>query len=229
MVVVPRAPGIPPLLGAVFLPLPTLLTADSVDLGQFSKQWGLFRGGRPVVTFDSFVGIDYRQGWTIADFPLEQGAFQSYDKVSLPFDVRVKFAAGGSMENREALLHSVAAISGTLDLYSVVTPEVAYNSVNVQHYDYRRTATNGNGLIVIELWLLEIRFTGQPLTPNGGATPTSGTATDANGAQSFASSGASPVTNSVDPSGRSPVSLGGVQDQAATTAQIAAIASGATP
>lgn len=229
MVVVPNVPGVPPLLNAVFAQLPILLTADSVDQGQFSRRWGVFKGGQPVVTFDSFLSIDYRQGWTIADFPLEQGAFQSYDKVSLPFDVRVKFSAGGSIDNREALLHSVAAIAGTLDLYDVVTPEITYTSVNVQHYDYRRTATNGNGLITIELWLLEVRTVGQPLTKTGGATPTNGAATNDSEAVDFVSSDALPQYNTADPSGTSPISLGGVQDQAPTTGQIAAIAAGGTP
>lgn len=226
MVVVPNVPGIPPLLNATFSALPTLITADGVDQGQFSKRWGVFKGGQPVVLFDSFLGIDYRQGWTIADFPLEQGAFQSYDKVSLPFDVRVKFSAGGSLENREQLLYSVAAIAGTLELYDVVTPEISYPSVNVQHYDYRRTATNGNGLLTIELWLLEVRTVGQPLTKTGGATPTVGNATSDERADQFLSSGALPQFNTADPSGRSPVSLGGVQDQSPTTGQLAAIEAG---
>lgn len=201
MTVVPNVPGIPPLLGATFSQLPTLLTADGVDTGQFSRRWGVFKGGEPVVTFDSFIGIDYRQGWTIADFPLEQGAFESYDKVSLPFDVRVKFAAGGSLENREALLQSVAAISKTLDLYDVVTPEIVYTSVNVQHYDYRRTATNGNGLIMIELWLLEVRI---------GATQAA-------------------ASNTIDPSGNSAFNAGGIQSQDATSDQASLIAAGGTP
>jgi hypothetical protein len=225
MVVVPRVPGIPPLLGATFLPLPTLATGDQVDQGQFSKRWGVFRGGQSVAIFDSFIGIDYRQGWTLADFPLEQGAFESYDKVALPFDVRVKFAAGGSLQNREALLQSVASISKTLDLYDVVTPEVVYTSVNVQHYDYRRTATNGNGLITIELWLLEVRISATPAAViTGGANATDGTATNAAGASVF-TSGAPPLTSTFDPSGRSPFNVGGVQTQVGTPAQISTIAS----
>src|SRR5689334_14305778 len=123
MAVFPNFPGIPPLINILFPPAPTLLTADGVDTGQFSKRWGVFKNGQPVVSFDSFIGIDYRQGWTIADFPLEQGAFESYDKVALPFDVRVKFAAGGTLQNREQCLQSVQAIAKTLELYDVVTPE----------------------------------------------------------------------------------------------------------
>lgn len=227
MPVFPNYPGIPPLLNFQFPLPPTLLLADQVDTGQFSKRWGVFKDGRPVVEFDAFLGIDYRQGWTIADFPLEEGAFQSYDKVSLPFDVRVKFAAGGSIQNRERMLQTVQAVAKTIERYDVVTPEVIYTSVNVQHYDYRRTATNGNGLLTIELWLLEVRIganaPGQGLIQTGGATPTSPSATDLTNAQFF-TTGAPPLTNTVDPSGMTFTQLGGVQAQPATPKQIATLA-----
>ena len=223
MAVFPNFPGIPPLINFLFPSAPALMNADTVDGGQFSKRWGVFKGGQPVVSFDSFIGIDYRQGWTIADFPLEQGAFESYDKVQLPFDVRVKFAAGGTLENREALLQSTAAIAKTLDLYDVVTPEIVYTSVNVQHYDYRRTATNGNGLITIELWLLEVRINGQAgLTQTGGTNATNGLATSAADATPF-TSGAPAITNSLDPSGMTSFNLGGVQPQIPTVGQLATV------
>jgi hypothetical protein len=107
------------------------------------------------------VTFDYRQEWTVSDYPLEQGAFQSYDKVQTPFDVRVRYAAGGSQQNRQALLDSIAAIAGDLNLYDVVTPEAVYQSVNVTHYDYRRTATNGVGLLQVDVWCIEVRVTAQ--------------------------------------------------------------------
>src|SRR5215469_5882183 len=33
----------------------------------------------------SFVDVEYKQDWPISDYPVEQGGFQSYDKVRLPF------------------------------------------------------------------------------------------------------------------------------------------------
>lgn len=227
-------PGVPPLLNFQFPAAPTLLLADQVDTGQFSKRWGVFKNGRPVIQFDAFISIDYRQGWTLADFPLEQGAFQSYDKVSLPFDVRVKFAAGGSLENRAQMLSSVQAIAKTLERYEVVTPEVVYTSVNVQHYDYRRNATNGNGLLQIELWLLEVRIganaAGQGLIQTGGASPATTTTTSSEGSTPFPTGGAPALTNTFDPSGFTSFNVGSVQTVPGTPAQISAlIASGATP
>jgi hypothetical protein len=58
------------------------------------------------------------------------------------------------------LLDSVAAIAGDLNLYNVRTPEATYADVNVVHYDYRRTARNGVGLIEVDVWVREVRVTG---------------------------------------------------------------------
>lgn len=138
-----------------------LLTADSYTYfsSVFSPQWGLFLNGAAVITADSVVDMSFKRDWNISDYPLEKGAFESYNKVSVPYDVRLRFSAGGSQSQRQALLTSIAAIAGTLTLYDAVTPEAVYSNVNVKHYDYRRTSINGVGLIVVDVWCEEIRVT----------------------------------------------------------------------
>lgn len=213
---VPNLPGVPSLNFNFSILPPTLLTSDALNVGAlFQNRWGVFSsGGQAVVTFDTFLSIDFRKGWVLADFPLEQGAFQSYDKVQTPFDVRVKFASGGTLTNREQLLQSVDNIAGDLNLYTVVTPEAVYNSVNVQHYDYRRTNTNGNGLITVEMWLLEVRSAsgGQAATQNAqSANPVAANSTTTNVSNEVFTNGAPPITNSFDPSGTTIVDTGSVQ------------------
>jgi hypothetical protein len=161
LVNVPNAPGVPPVARAAASYATALLTGDSFPPGSFLQQWGLYLEGQPVITADSVIDMTYRQDWSICDYPLEQGAFESYNKVQIPFDARLRFSAGGSIANREALLASVAAVAGTLTLFSAVTPEVVYPNVNVHHYDYRRTSTNGLGLMVVDVWLQEVRITTQ--------------------------------------------------------------------
>src|ERR1035437_8692835 len=137
MASVQNTTGVPTLLSNVPLPLPSLLMGDLISPSEFSQApaWGVYLGGQSVVSFDTFLGVDYRQGWAISDYPVENGAFESYDKVDLPYAVRVRFAAGGSAANRQALLETVAVISETLDFYDVITPEVIYQNCNVQHYN----------------------------------------------------------------------------------------------
>lgn len=62
--------------------------------------------------FASTIEFDFDQEWTIGDYPVEQGSFQSYDKVQLPFECRVRMACGGPTSQRAAFLNSIFSISG---------------------------------------------------------------------------------------------------------------------
>jgi hypothetical protein len=133
-----------------------LLTADGPNLPAIT-QWGLFGGGGAAVTADNVVAFELKKNWYLADYPVEGGGFESYDKVAVPYDVRLRFSAGYSAGNRAALLNSIDRIAGDLNLYDAVTPEKTYPNVNVTHYDFRRTADRGAGLIQLDVWLLEVR------------------------------------------------------------------------
>lgn len=160
---VPNVPGVPSVffangVGQVL----SFLTRDALSLfsgGLLQLPWGIYLGGAPVVLADNVVSFDYRQQWAISDFPVERGAFASYNKVQIPFDGRFRFTAGGSDANRSALLSSITAIAGDLNLYTIVTPTAIYPSVNVTHYDYSQTATNGVGLLSVDVWTEEVRET----------------------------------------------------------------------
>lgn len=138
-------------------------------------QWGIYQSGFPVVTANSVTGVEFKKEFVLSDYPVEGGGFESYDKVQLPYDARVRFASSGTEASRTALLSSIASIAGTLDLYSFATPEVVYPNANVRHYDYRRTAVNGVGLLVVDVWLEEVRQAGSGTT--GNSSPFNGAAT----------------------------------------------------
>lgn len=157
--------GVPQLLGDVaglFIQPGAILSGDTYvgyGAGQ-SPQWGVFLGGSAVVVADTVTEFDYKQDWAIADYPVEQGGFESYDKVNTPFVTRIQFVTGGSEARREALLNSVAAIGDSLTLLDVVTPEAIYIGVNLQSYSYRRAARNGLGMMIVNAVFLEIREEG---------------------------------------------------------------------
>jgi hypothetical protein len=111
------------------------------------------------VTTASFVDFEYKQDWPISDYPVESGGFQSYDKVQLPFDLKVRLAGGGSAPEILLFLNAIDAMANSIGLFSVITPEGAFNSLNVSHYDYKRTARNGVSLIVVDVWFTQVRVT----------------------------------------------------------------------
>ena len=137
-----------------------LLVADAaaVVLSFLRPQWGIFLDGAPALPeANSFVSQEYKQDWTISDYPVEEGAFQSYDKVQLPFECRVRVTSGGTLAARQALLAALDAIANSLLLYDIVTPERVYTGVNVSHYDFSRKAAQGLGLLTIDVWFVEVR------------------------------------------------------------------------
>jgi hypothetical protein len=122
----------------------------------------------------SMVDFAYKQDWPISNYPQEQGAFQSYDKVTLPFDVRLKLACGGPTSTRQAFLNTVFAIAGgtpqgvslalpgsnsSLPLFDIVTPELSYTSCSCTHLDFARSAQNGATLIIADMWFQQISVT----------------------------------------------------------------------
>ena len=178
---VPDAPGVPAVAFAPgFISASTsLLTADTFTYfeGFFGPQWGIFLDGIPIVTADTVSAFDYRKESVISDYPLEEGSFESYDKVQTPADARFRFTTGGSADERQAMLDSIIAIEGDLNLYDIVTPEEVYSSFNIRHQDYRRTAQAGVGMLTVDVWCTEIRVAtasyGSTAAPSG-ATPENG-------------------------------------------------------
>jgi hypothetical protein len=148
--------------------------------------------------------MDFRQDYRIATFPIERGAFASYNKVKEPFDIRVTFISDGRQQllvgllsggalgalvsgvdpnasNRASFLNNLEVAIRSLALFSVVTPEVTYPSVNIIHYDYHREARNGGATMLrVDVWCQEVRVAAKPAFSNGqmaGTDPITGTAT----------------------------------------------------
>lgn len=149
---------------------PNILTQDLAALGLIAPLWGIFpstsrmgsglgfnplRSNDAVVNADNVVGFDYKQDWPIEDYPLEKGAFETYNKVTTPFTVRVTFTSGGSFTNRQKLIDSIAKIAPLIDLYDVVTPEITYLDCNVTHVEYRRSEGRV-GLVKVDVVLQQV-------------------------------------------------------------------------
>jgi hypothetical protein len=125
-------------------------------LGQ--PQWGIFGStGGTVLAADAVMTLEYAHDYKVSDYPQEKGAFQSYNKVQIPYQHKVTFAVASE---RKAFLDAVEVAVGSLDLFTVVTPEISYPSVNLTHVGYRRIANNGVTTILVDVWCEEIRIIG---------------------------------------------------------------------
>ena len=104
----------------------------------------------------STVEFDYVQDNPIANYPQENGAFQSYNKTTLPWEIRLRVCSGGSVSTRQAFLYTCQAIAASYQLFSVITPEMVFSSCNCTHISWRRAARGGNTLIQVDLSFAQV-------------------------------------------------------------------------
>ena len=124
-------------------------TASQVSGSTSAAQWGIFdANGVLVIIPDSVLSMDWRGSSTILDYPIEQGNFESYNKVYKPFEPVVIMRKGGSVAVRQSFVNTLMAIRNDLNLYTVTMPEISYPSVNITDVSFSRK--NDVGATVIE-------------------------------------------------------------------------------
>ncbi len=159
---VPFTAGVPAVLrsaSAQAIAAASLMTADGSDIAQLAaSQWGIYKAaGGIALRPDNITALNYRAEHRLADYPIEEGGFETYDKVAMPFDITVRMTKGGTVSARSAFLKAVEAIRGDRKLYNVTTPEATYLNVNIVEVQVDRSQESGAGLIVIDIHLREIR------------------------------------------------------------------------
>ena len=141
--------------------------------------WGIFDSiGNPVLEADSVFAVEYQHDYRISDYPQEQGAFQSYNQVPVPWVAKITFLVSSSREGSVAGLSQVSNVKRGLflsqaenaafglTLYTVVTPEFAYVNANVIHVSYRRIARQSVSMLMVDVWCEEVRVIGQGFLSN---------------------------------------------------------------
>lgn len=160
---VPNVPGVP-ILARSFT-VPTSITgivglAAGILTDFLASRWGIYGdSGELVLVPDSFLEVHFKNDERQAEYPMEEGTFSSYNKVSTPYDCRVKMSIGSDIISRTAFLAQCDAMLKSTNLYTVMTPEANYQNASVVNVLYGRTQRSGVTLIVVELWFQEVRNT----------------------------------------------------------------------
>lgn len=164
---VPNLPGVPSVLRAPGSSIAStaiaLVINDAVGVleGALAPIWGVFDdSGDPVAVSDTTLMLEYQGDSRISDYPQEQGAFGSYNKVQMPYHATVTLVCGRSVSARAAFLAAIEGAKQSTDLYTIVSPEATYPNANIVAYDYRRTTRNGATLLIVNLHIEEVRQTG---------------------------------------------------------------------
>lgn len=101
--------------------------------------------------------FDFVRETRVSNFQVEGGGFANYNKVILPAAPQVTLILEGSESDRTNFLNAIDDACQSTDLFNVVTPEVTYVDYNLTRYSYRRTASQGATLLMVEVSMEEIR------------------------------------------------------------------------
>ena len=175
--------------------------ADGISLitGAWATQWAIYATGTssPAILPDSFSTQDFSADSRVCDYPIEQGGFESYNKVMVPEETHLILVCGGKNMGRDDFLATLRAMRQSTNLYDIATPDDFLTNMSLTRYDYKRTSQNGVTMLTVDAVFSEIRQAASP---------------------TYSSSSAStPVINSNNPSAASPVAGGQVQVSFPTT------------
>lgn len=121
-------------------------------------QWGIFDlQGTPAFDFDSFVEMDFDGASKVSSFPVEDGSFANYNKVTNPDRVKVRLAVGGDQNRINALIDDLDIEARAFNLLFVVTPNRIYSDMNLESVQYHRRNRNGENMVIAETTWIEIR------------------------------------------------------------------------
>ena len=205
---------------AVFAELGDLLGVDI--LNPLSSDWMILANdGSLAIKPDTVPKFEYRNEQRVADYPMEQGAFASYNKVATPYQIRMQMVCAGinyaqsaaqavksalsidignNYATRPDFLDTLDYMLATTDLFTIVTPDATYKNATLEHYDYRKESNNGAVMLIVEAWFREVRLTaGSTYSSSSGLpsvtsnSPSAANPSDVGSAQTFAY-GANPGT-----------------------------------
>lgn len=177
---VPALPGVPALArsnNSQFVGAALNIVGQLLPAGLFGPKWAILSAnGIPVIAPDSFVSFEYREDRKIPTYPMEKGGFQSYNKVAMPFDIRMTLTCSGNGKMKKAeFLAKLDEGMDSIKLVSISTPEKVYENCNLIHYDYRKESIHGATLIIAQLYFQQIRIaqiSTPPTTAPSGASKT---------------------------------------------------------
>ena len=109
------------------------------------------------VQFDGIMDIDVKNESKVLASPIEKSSFAAYNKVETPLDVGITGASQQDGATQSAILDALNKLVSGAELVDIVTPTAVYLKMTLESYSYKRTATDGASLLVVELHAIEVR------------------------------------------------------------------------
>jgi hypothetical protein len=147
--------------------------------------------GGSAIAFTSFIGMRVNSDGSASSYPVEEGAFASYNKMQAPIEITVNLGKSGEAYDIESTIQVIEKYKQEATKLSVVTPTMFYESMTLESYSYSHRRDNGARILLVELRLKEVK-----------EVTTQTTDVDAGGSSSGKSNNRNPTSNGTTNTGR---------------------------
>ena len=122
-----------------------------------TEQWTLMKDGATLITFTTMLEANVQSDSAVLEEPLEQGSFAAFNRVQYSDVFRVKLAIEGDAADLQKAQETLKELKSGTDTFSLVTPDYEYENLTLESYDYMRNQRQGNGLLIVDMRIKEIR------------------------------------------------------------------------
>jgi len=129
------------------------ILTDFLDKG---KTW-IVKGESARVDFSAMIEFTAEKSSRLPDEPIEQGSFATYNRVIEPRNITCRLAVKGKAADLQTAIDRLTTLSENDEKITLTTPEQSYKNMMLESFDYRRDASNGRGVLYVDLRFKEIR------------------------------------------------------------------------
>lgn len=110
-----------------------------------------------VFDYDTFVQLKVSAKTKVGTFPVENGAFVSYNKASAPYDLKVEIAVSDLADRRHQLIVDLDREKAGVRLFNITSADATYLNYTLEGYSLSFTRKGGWGIVVASLEFVEVR------------------------------------------------------------------------
>ena len=126
------------------------------DFMSRNKGW-IVRGQSAAVDFNSMQEFSAEKSSRLPDEPIEKGSFSTYNRIIEPRSITCQLSVEGSAQKLQSAIDRLTDLCENDEKITLTTPEQSYPNMMLESFDYRRDATNGRGVLYVDLRFKEIR------------------------------------------------------------------------
>ena len=126
------------------------------DILSKNKGW-IVRGQSAAVDFNSMQEFSAEKSSRLPDEPIEKGSFATYNRIIEPRAITCRLSVEGSASKLQSAIDRLTTLCENDEKITLTTPEQSYKNMMLESFDYRRDASNGRGVLFVDIRFKEIR------------------------------------------------------------------------